>query len=319
MAGRPRFAIIAAYVTLCVVWSSTWLAIKIGLNDLPPVSFVAIRFAIATVALLAVSFGRGRLLPRRRSEYVVLAVSGVIMFALNYGLLFWGELHVSSGLAAVIQASIPIFGMIFAHWMLPEEPLRWQRLSGALLAMFGVGVICARLLSFNGWLAFLGGLGITVGAAGAAFSNVWLKAKRIDLPPSMLAAWQMIFGTVPLLLLGFALDGSPLRFHWTATAIGCLLYLALIGSALTFILLYWLMTRMTVTNLQTISLITPPGAIALGWAFGGEQLSLWALLGALLVLAGVWLIFRPLGEAAKLRTDELILTRGAERVPPSRT
>ena len=142
------------------------------------------------------------MLPPQRADYFVLAGTGLLMFAVNYTLLFWAELHVSSGLAAVIQASIPIFGMVFAHWMLPEEPLRWQRLAGALVAILGVAFICARFLSFNGWLAFLGGLGITIGAASAAFSNVVLKAKKIQLAPSMLAAWQMIFGVVPLLLSG---------------------------------------------------------------------------------------------------------------------
>jgi drug/metabolite transporter (DMT)-like permease len=180
--------------------------------------------------------------------------------------------------------------------MVPEEPLRWQRLAGALVAIGGVAVICARLLSFNGWLAFLGGLGITVGAASAAFSNVWLKARKMDLAPSMLAAWQMIFGIVPLVILGLTIDGNPLRLHWTDRAILSLLYLAVIGSSFTFLLLYWLLPRMSVTNLQTISLITPPGAIALGWAFGGEKLSAWSLLGAALVLLGVWMIFRRIDE-----------------------
>ncbi|MDQ3199063.1 MAG: EamA family transporter [Verrucomicrobiota bacterium] len=286
----------AAWLTLCVVWSSTWLVIKIGLEDLPPVSFVAWRFVIAMLVLFAISIGRTHLLPRRGSDYVVLGITGLLMFSLNYTLLFWGELHVSSGLAAVIQASIPIFGMITAHWMLPDEPLRWQRLAGALVAMLGVAVICARLLSFNGWLAFLGGLGITIGAASAAFSNVWLKARKMDLAPSMLAGWQMIFGMVPLVILGLTIDGNPLQLHWTGRAIFCLLYLAVVGSSFTFLLLYWLMPRMSVTNLQTISLITPPGAIALGWAFGGEKLSPWSLLGAGFVLLGVWMIFRRLEE-----------------------
>jgi drug/metabolite transporter (DMT)-like permease len=282
----------AAWLTLCVVWSSTWLAIKVGLRDLPPLSFVALRFAIAIAALVAVSVGHVRLLPRRGSDYVMLAATGILMFAVNYALLFWGELHVSSGLAAVLQASIPIFGMVFAHLMLPDEPLRLQRLAGALLALGGVAVICARLLDFNGLIAFWGGLGIVFGAAGAAFSNVLLKARAIQIAPAMLAAWQMIFGTVPLLLIGFVVDGNPLHFHWTRMSIFCLLYLAIIGSALTFLLLYWLLPRMTVTNLQTISLITPPGAVMLGWWIGGETFSLWSLLGACFVLAGVWMIFR---------------------------
>src|SRR5207253_2186839 len=226
---RFDWRIPAAWLTLCIVWSSTWLAIKVGLRDLPPISYVAIR-------------------------------------------------------------------LVFAHWLLPEEPLRWQRLLGAFVSIGGVALICARLLSFNGWLAFLGGLGITIGAASAAFSNVLLKSRRMDLAPAMMAAWQMIFGTAPLLVMGFIVDGNPARFHWTGTAIFCLLYLAIIGSSLTFLLLYWLMPLMSVTKLQTISLITPPGAIALGWALGGERLSAWSLLGACFVLAGVWTIFRPIAD-----------------------
>src|SRR5437016_9202827 len=183
--------------------------------------------------------------------------------------------------------------MIFAHWMLPDEPLRLQKLTGALLALAGVALICARLLTFSGLLAFWGGVGISLGGAGAAFSNVVLKKRSIQIAPAMLAAWQMIFGTAPLLILGAIVDGNPVRFHWSTMSIFCLFYLAVIGSSLTFLLLYWLLPRMTVTNLQTISLITPPGAVMLGWALGGEKFPLWSLLGAGLVLVGVWLIFRP--------------------------
>ena len=302
---RPKvgWGVPVAWLTLCIVWSSTWLVIKIGLRDLPPISYAGIRFVIAVIVLLAVSVGRVRLLPQRRSDYVLLAFTGVLMFAVNYGLLFWGELHVSSGLAAVLQATIPIFGMVFAHLMLPDEPMRLQKLTGSLLALGGVAIICARLLGFNGVMAFWGGLGIVFGAAGAAFSNVLLKARVLQVAPAMIAAWQMIFGTAPLLVTGFIVEGNPFRFHWTALSIFCLLYLAVIGSALAFLLLYWLLPRMTVTRLQTISLITPPGAVALGWAVGGEKFSLWSLVGACFVLAGVWMIFRR-AEATKRRTLE---------------
>ena len=281
-----------AWVTLCIVWSSTWLAIKIGLRDLPPISFVAIRFLIAMIVLVAVSLGRTRLIPRTRNDYVVLAVTGVLMFAVNYTLLFWAELHVSSGLAAVLQATIPIFGIMFAHWMLPDEPLRLPRLAGAIIALGGVTVICARLLGFHGHLAFWGGVGVVVGAASAAYANVLVKSQSMQLAPAMLAAWHMIFGTAPLLVLGFAVDGNPAHFHWTVSSVFCLLYLAVIGSALTFLLLYWLLPRLTVAQLQSISLITPPGAIMLGWFMGGETFPLSSLLGAGLVLVGVWMIFR---------------------------
>ena len=297
----------AAWLTLCIVWSSTWLAIKVGLRDLPPISFVAIRFVIATAVLVAVSIGRARLLPQTRADYFVLAITGVLMFALNYTLLFCGELYVSSGLAAVLQTTIPIFGMLFAHWMLPNEPLRLQKVFGALLAMAGVALICGRLLDFGGVWAFWGGVGISIGGAAAAFSNVLLKKRAITLAPAMLAAWQMFFGIIPLLVLAPVIDGNPVRFHWTPMSIFCLLYLAIIGSSLTFLLLYWLLPRMSVTNLQTISLITPPGAVMLGFALGGEKFPVWSLFGAAVVLVGVWMIFR--------RTKDRTIVEAAAAAP----
>ena len=292
MPRQQRIAIVAAFTTLCVVWSSTWLAIKVGLADLPPISFAAYRFLIAFILLVAVSVGRARLLPKTRADWTLLAFTGVLMFCVNYGLLFWGELHVSSGLAAVLQAMIVVFGMVFAHWLLPAEPLRWQRVAGAILAGGGIALICGRLFDQSGLLGFLGGIGIVIGGAGAAFSNVLLKRRALELAPAMIAAWQMFFGTVPLLSLGLALEGNPLHFRWTGMAWFCLLYLAVIGSALTFLLLYWLLPRMQVNQLQSISLITPPGAVAFGWLFGGETFSLSSLVGGALVLVGVWLIFR---------------------------
>ena len=309
MPQAQKIRIIAAYITLCVVWSSTWLAIKVGLDDLPPISFVALRFLIAFLVLVAVSVGRVRLLPKSRADWALLAFTGVLMFSVNYGLLFWGEKHISSGLAAVLQAMIVIFGMFFAHFLLPSEPLRWQRVAGALLSGAGVALICGRLMGHGGMLAFWGGLGVVIGGAGAAFSNVLLKRRALELAPAMIAGWQMIFGTVPMLLLGAAVEGNPLRFHWSRMAIFCLLYLAVVGSALTFLLLYWLLPRIPVNNLQSISLITPPGAVVIGWLLGGETFSLWSLVGGALVLAGVWMIFRKAEPRVKRVECEAALPR----------
>jgi drug/metabolite transporter (DMT)-like permease len=306
---RTRVAAIAAFVALCIIWSSTWLAIKFGLRDLPPISFVALRFVIAVVVLFAISVGRVPLLPRDRGDFKLLAWTGVLMFAINYALLFWAELYVSSGLSAVLQATIPIFGMVFAHYIIPSEPLRAARIAGAVLAIGGVAVICSRLLDFGGLLAFWGGVAIVFGAAGAAFSNVLLKARAIRLAPAMIAAWQMIFGLVPLVVIGLLVEGNPLHFHWTARATICLFYLAIPGSAFAFLLLYWLLPRMSVTNLQTISFITPPGAVLFGWLLGGESFSLWSLAGGALIMAGVYMIFRK-AKRAELEECETALPQG---------
>ncbi len=282
--------VLAAWLALCAIWSSTWLAIKIGLADLPPISFVGFRFLIAAAILFAICIGRFSF-PKRLADYSFLAVTGFLIFGINYGLLFWGEQYVSSGLAAILQATIPTFGLVFAHFYLPAEPMKWERVLGAILALGGVAIICAKLLDFQGIMAFWGGVAIVLGAASAAYANVLIKARGTQFAPAMMAAWQMLFALPPIILVGLWSEGNPLHFHWSKMAVSCLLYLALVGSVLAFLMFYWLMHRVAVTNLLTISLITPPLAVGFGWLVAGETLSPWALLGAGFVLFGIALIF----------------------------
>ena len=109
------------WLLLCLIWGSTWLFIKLGLDDLPPFTFAGIRFVIASAILFAIIKARRLTLPRTRADWILLAVTGVLSFSLNYGLLFWGEQYISSGLAALLQATIPAFGFVFAHVYLPGE------------------------------------------------------------------------------------------------------------------------------------------------------------------------------------------------------
>src|SRR5437660_2833291 len=292
VASPSRFSlgVLGAWLALSVIWSSTWLAIKIGLRDLPPISFVAFRFIISAGVLAGICAGRFRFFPRHLADYSFLAFTGILTFAINYALLFWGEQHVSSGLAAILQATIPTFGLVFAHFRLSSEPLKWERVLGATLALGGVAIICAKLLDFQGIMAFWGGVAIVVGAASTAYANVEVKARATQFAPAVMAAWQMILALAPLILIGLWSEGNPVQFHWSNVAVGCLLYLALFGSVVAFLLFYWLMQRVAVTNLLTISLITPPLAVVFGWFMAGETLSRWALLGAAFVLLGVALI-----------------------------
>ncbi|MBV9658680.1 MAG: EamA family transporter [Verrucomicrobia bacterium] len=284
---------VLAWLTLCGIWGSTWLAIKVGLADLPPFSFAGIRFVVAASALFA-ACGATRLplLPTHRGDWKFLAWTGFLTFTMNYGLLFWGEQYISSGLAAVLQATIPMFGLLIAHFYLPAEPLTLPKTAGALLGLSGVGVIFSHQLHAAGALAFWGSVAVVLGALSVAHANVVIKARGAHLSPAVMAAWQMAFGLVPLLAVGFLREGNPLALHWTLPAVGCLLYLALVGSALAFYLSYWLVRRMAVTKTMTIALVTPGVAVALGWVVLGETLSWRTLAGGLCVLAGVGLIVR---------------------------
>jgi drug/metabolite transporter (DMT)-like permease len=137
------------WVLLAAIWGSTWLFIKLGLRDLPPIGFAATRFLLAAAVLWAVVAVRRRPLPRARADWALIAATGVFAFALNYGLVFWAEQHISSGLAALLQATIPAFGLVFAHLHLPGERLTLARLAGVGLGVAGVGVIFSNQLSVS--------------------------------------------------------------------------------------------------------------------------------------------------------------------------
>ena len=128
------------WLLLCLIWGSTWLFIKLGLNDLPPITFASIRFVIASAILFTIIKARGLSLPRTRADWTLLAVTGVLSFSLNYGLVFWGEQYISSGLAALLQATIPAFGLVIAHFYLPDEQMTPVKILGVLMGVAGVGV-----------------------------------------------------------------------------------------------------------------------------------------------------------------------------------
>ena len=278
------------WLVLCGIWGSTWLFIKIGLNDLPPLSFAAIRFIVSALILWVIVAMRRMELPHGRNEWFLLASTGVLGFSVNYGLIFWGEQYISSGLAALLQATIPAFGLVFAHAVLPAERMTVAKVIGVLFGVVGVGVIFSNQLSLAGPRALAGCVAIVISAAGAAASNVLIKAHGMKFEPTMIAATQMSFGLVPILLLGVLLEGNPLSFRWTGSAVFSLLYLAVVGSVIAFILYYWLVQHMDVTKTMLIALVTPVVAVLVGMAVLNEQMNWRTVFGGALIISGLALI-----------------------------
>ena len=281
---------ILVWLLLCCIWGSTWLFIKLGLEDLPPFTFAGIRFVIA-VAILATIVGLRRLtLPKTSRDWLLLFVSGVLAFCVNYGLLFWGEQYISSGLAAVLQSTIPAFGLVIAHFYLPGEQMTPAKIIGIVLGVIGVAVIFSNQLDVAGSMAVAGCAALTVSSMGAAYSNVLVKAYGKHLDPAILAGGQMFFGLIPLLLIGIPWEGNPLNFNWTPMAVVSLIYLAVVGSVVAFLLYYWLVQNMDVTKTMLIALVTPVVAVTLGMLVLDEQLHGRTLLGGLMIISGIAII-----------------------------
>ena len=288
------------WLILCGIWGSTWLFIKLGLADLPPLIFAGIRFVIAFAILFTLIRIRSIPLPRRRSDWNLLAVTGILSFGLNYGLIFWGEQYISSGLAALLQATIPAFGLVFAHFHLPGERLSWARMGGAILGVCGVAVVFSNQLTVSGREALVGCVAVIVSSIVVAYSNVLVKTYGTNLNPAVLAAGQMLFGLLLLFAVGIPLEGSPFRLHWTPMAVIALMYLAIVGSVIAFLLYYWLVLNMDVTKSMLIALVTPVVAVLLGMLVLNEQFGWRTLAGGAMIMLGIALIVIRKAKKAEL-------------------
>ncbi len=286
------------WLLLCCIWGSTWLFIKLGLNDLPPLTFAGIRFVIAAMILFALITLRRVPFPNNRRDWMFLALTGILSFSLNYGLVFWGEQYISSGLAALLQSTLPAFGLIIAHFYLPQERMTLPRMAGVLLGVVGVGVIFSNQLQVSGPRALWGSAALVLSAFCAAYANVLVKAYGLNLQPAVLAAGQMLFGLIPLLLIGIPLEGNPLNFHWTPMAWISMLYLAIVGTVIAFLLYYWLMHNMDVTKTMLIALVTPVVAVVLGMLVLKEELNWRTLVGGAMIMSGIGLIVVRKGRKA---------------------
>lgn len=280
------------WLVLCGIWGSTWLFIKLGLEDLPPITFAGIRFVIACAILFSLIRARGIHLPANGRDWWLLASTGVLSFSLNYGLVFWGEQYISSGLAALLQSTLPAFGLVFAHFHLPGERMTWAKIFGVVLGVLGVAVVFSNQLAIAGGKALAGSIALVLSAMFAAYSNVLVKRHGRKLEPEVLAGGQMFFGLIPLLLIGIPLEGNPFTYRWTPVAVLSLLYLAVVGSVIAFVLYYWLVHKMDVTKTMLISLITPVVAVLLGMVVLGEDWSWRTVAGGVMIMAGVRFVTR---------------------------
>ena len=275
----------------CLIWSSVFLFIKLGLRDLPPVTFAAVRLLAAIAVFLPVLLIRRVPLPRRAAEWSVIATGGLLILGLNYALLFWGAQYVPSGLTAVLTAVTPAFALVFGHFMLADEPFTFKALGAIAIGVAGVAIISADQLHVAGRQALLGALAIIGGAAAVGFAYVYVKARaRSRVRPEVLTCGQMLCAVGPMLLFATVREGTPLAANWTPLAIACVLYLAIAGSVGATWLNYWLLERMSATAVLSMALVEPLIAVLLGAAFLGERVTLNAALGGGLVLCSIFMI-----------------------------
>jgi len=281
---------ILIWLILCLVWGTTWIFIKVGLEDLPPITFATARFLLAVIILFFVIRIQKIPLPKTAKEWKLIALTGVLQFSFNYSLVFWAEQHITSGLAAVLQATITVFGLVLAWIFLPNERITKIKIIAVAIGIVGVAVIFHDQLQVQSLLAFLASVGIVVGAYAAAQASILVKAKGGAFHPAALVFCQMICGLPAIIIYSLVAEGNPLTFNWTWQAVICVLYLTIFGTIAAFWLYYWLLSRIESTKAMMISLVTPLIAVVIGAIVLGETLPSQTGIGGLLIIASIGLI-----------------------------
>ncbi|MBX3294551.1 MAG: EamA family transporter [Acidobacteria bacterium] len=291
---------IFVWLILCLIWGTTWIFIKIGLEDLPPITFAVSRFLLSAVLLLPVVYFARKSWPQGRREWQLIALTGILQFTVNYSTVFWAEQYITSGLAAVLQAMITVFGLVLAWIFLPSERITPLKIIAVLIGIVGVGVIFLDQLRVESAMAFAGSVAIVLGAYAAAQASILVKAKAAGIDPAMILLSQMFCGLPPLIIYAIVAEGSPLQHNWGFNAVASVLYLSIAGTIAAFWLYYWLLARIESTKAMMISLVTPLIAVLVGNVFLGETLPPQTLIGGLLILSSIGLIvFRRSVREAK--------------------
>ena len=299
---------IFVWLILCRIWGTTWIFIKIGLEDLPPITFAVSRFLLSAVILLPVVYFAKIPWPQTRREWQLIVLTGILQFTVNYSTVFWAEQYITSGLAAVLQAMITVFGLVLAWIFLPNERITPLKIIAVMIGIVGVGVIFLDQLWVESAMAFAGSVAIVVGAYAAAQASILVKAKAAAIDPAMILLSQMLCGLPALVIYALIAEGSPFAHNWGMRAVASVLYLSLAGTIAAFWLYYWLLARIESTKAMMISLVTPLIAVLVGNVFLGETLPPQTLIGGLLILSSIGLIVfrRRVREArsAELKTNE---------------
>ena len=278
--------VIVIWWLVCLLWSSTFLFIKLGLNDIPPFTFAWIRLAIAAsvLAVFAVSSDTPRTLTAR--DAALIALTGLLLLGVNYGLLFWGTQFIPSGLVAILQSGTPVLALILG-WLLKSESVTRLKLVAVTLGVAGVAVIFGTEASASGGAALAGSLAVFVGSLCVALAYVGVKTYGQHVPLTTVAALQSVAGLVPLACLALAVEGIPQPALWSRSAWAALLYLSLVASVVAFSLNYWLLARMDASAMLMMGVAEVPIAVGLGAVVFGERLPPGTLMGGACVLAAV--------------------------------
>jgi drug/metabolite transporter (DMT)-like permease len=317
-AHPPRFKVVLAFAAVYTIWGSTYLAIKVAIETLPPFFMASFRFLVAGTLLYALTTLGGARRPAR-SHWAAAFVVGALLLVGGNGALVWSEQRVPSGLAALLLATIPIWMVVLDSLRKGGPKLGARVLAGLAMGLAGLGLLIgpaelwgsSRVDPLGAGVLMFGALSWSVGS---------LYSRHAKLPPSpfLAAAMEMLAGGVLLLAVGF-LSGEGKQLRLAAVSVHSLLgvaYLVFFGSLLGFTAYMWLLGRVPTARVSTYAYVNPVVAVFIGWAVAGEPLTVRTLLATGAIVAAVALIIthRPRPVAIAPDTEGLPTSEEEEQL-----
>ncbi len=301
MAALKGKALIA-YLIVCVVWGSTYLAIKIGVSDVPPFLFTGLRFLLAGVILLALARGLGDPLPRK-TDWRTLAIVGVLLLAGGGLPVVWAEQYVGSGVASIFIVTQAMWTALFDA-VIPggQRELNWRIITGLLVGFIGtlllVGATPAEILAADK----RGPIALTIASVSWALGSVYANRHPTQASPYMGAAFQMMVGGGTVALVGTLLGEWP-SWHVSTRGVGAIAYLVVFGSILGYSAYSYALRRASATIVGTYAYVNPVIAVLLGWLLLHEPVGPRTFIAmAMILTAVVWIqLSRPLQRSDALR------------------
>jgi drug/metabolite transporter (DMT)-like permease len=276
----------AAWLLACLLWSATFLFIRIGVADVGPFTFAAARLVVALLVLVPlVAVGREWMM-WRATDVAAVTAAGLLLLGVNYALVYWGAQHLPSGLVAILLATTPIVALALGA-LRGEEAITARKLAAVFLGLLGVVTIVGTEAMAPGLGALYGAGAILASTCCVAAAYVWMKGRTGRVPPLSMAALQSGSGLIVLAALALTREGSPLDARWSASALGALAYLGWAASVLAFWLNYWLLARMDTSAMLMMGVAEVPVAIFLGAVILGERLPPGTWIGAACIVASV--------------------------------
>ncbi len=284
--NKENIKIILGYALISILWGTTWYAIRIGLNSLTPIFAAGLRFSTASVFIFAIMKFSGKQLQIDRVSLTLYVLMGFFSFVFPYGLVYWGEQYVSSGLTSVLFGVFPFFVILFSRLSFPNNKIGIYKLLGVLLAFGGIVVIFSDSLSFTSENILLGMIAIIVSAFMQGAIAVVIKKWGNHLQSLSMNFIPLVIAGITMLLWGFFFEDKS-TWDFNFSAIASTAYLAIFGTVVTFTTYYWLMKKIDVVLLSLSTFITPIIALIVGGILLNEHLSFQHFIGSSLVLIGI--------------------------------